>query len=84
MKIAVIGLGYVGLPLALALAKKFPGSLGFDISERRVSQLRDGIDLTREASESELQKTSLEFSSDPASLKNATLFIVTVPTPVDK
>jgi UDP-N-acetyl-D-galactosamine dehydrogenase len=83
-KIAVIGLGYVGLPLALAFARKFPDTVGFDIKESRVNALRDGRDETNETSPEELKASSLLCTSNPDDLKSATFFIVAVPTPVDK
>lgn len=84
VKIAVIGLGYVGLPLAVAFAKRFP-VLGFDINFRRVNELEAGIDSTREISNSELVAAkSLAFSSKEDDLKSCNTFIVTVPTPIDK
>ena len=82
-KIAVIGLGYVGLPVALAFARKFQGTVGFDIHKEKVEQLKKGVDRTGELSRDELTSTSLHMSSDPVSLKAATFFVVAVPTPVD-
>ena len=82
--IAVIGLGYVGLPLAAEFGKIVP-VLGFDIDVRRVSELRRGIDRTLELSGAELEKARhLIFSSDNADLSQAQIYIVTVPTPVDE
>lgn len=83
-RIAVVGLGYVGLPLALAFARKFPDVLGFDIDKARVDALRGGHDLTRETDATELGRSTLRFSADPEDLKQATFFIVAVPTPVDR
>ena len=82
-RIAVIGLGYAGLPLALALAKKFPGTVGFDNNSAKIGDLKAGIDRTGETPDGELQNSTLEFCSDPARLSDRTLFIVAVPTPVD-
>lgn len=82
-KIAVIGLGYVGLPVAMALAEAFPGTIGFDIKQSRVAELQAGRDSTREVEPDDLAKTSLTFTSDPAALKACTVFIVAVPTPID-
>lgn len=83
-KIAVIGLGYVGLALALALAKKFPGhTIGFDISQARVEALRRGHDWSNEQSTEELNRPGLVLTTDAKDLAGATFFIVTVPTPVD-
>ncbi len=82
--LAVIGLGYVGLPLALAFGKQFD-TLGYDISAARVAQLRDGIDHTREAGAHELAAaTRLRYSTDAAELRAYDVFVVTVPTPVDE
>jgi UDP-N-acetyl-D-glucosamine/UDP-N-acetyl-D-galactosamine dehydrogenase len=81
--LAVIGLGYVGLPVALALAKRFAPVYGFDISARRVAELRDGKDRTREVTEAELRETSLRLTTKPEDLREASFFIVTVPTPID-
>jgi UDP-N-acetyl-D-glucosamine/UDP-N-acetyl-D-galactosamine dehydrogenase len=81
--IAVVGLGYVGLPVALAFAKKFPGAIGFDINEKKVAQLRAGQDVTGEVSSDVLKATTLNMTADPAVLKKATFFVVAVPTPVD-
>src|SRR6266478_6234217 len=80
---AVIGLGYVGLPVALALAKKFEPVIGFDISKRRIAALQDAKDVTGEVSQADLRETRLRLSDDPDTLKEASFFIVTVPTPID-
>jgi UDP-N-acetyl-D-glucosamine/UDP-N-acetyl-D-galactosamine dehydrogenase len=80
---AVIGLGYVGLPVALALADKFAPVYGFDISERRVEELRRGRDRTREVTEAELQATRLRFTARTEDLAGVSFFVVTVPTPID-
>lgn len=82
-RIAVIGLGYVGLPVALAFARKFEDTVGFDISESRVSTLKAGCDWTGEVSESELRQSRLKLTDDPADLRGCTFFIVAVPTPID-
>ena len=83
-RIAVLGLGYVGLPLAVAFGKHFP-TLGFDIDAARVTELRRHDDHTREISDDALRAAHLlEFSSDPASLAGCNVFIVTVPTPIDE
>jgi UDP-N-acetyl-D-galactosamine dehydrogenase len=89
-KIAIIGLGYVGLPLAIEFAKKYD-VLGFDINANRISDLLKGIDYTNEANIDELNKViinvkenrGLQFSSDTDDLNTCNIFIVTVPTPVD-
>lgn len=83
-KIAVIGLGYVGLPLAVAFAKRF-SVLGFDINSSRVKELETGVDSTLEISNSELVAAeALTFSCSEVDLKSCNTFIVTVPTPIDK
>lgn len=82
-KIAVIGLGYVGLPVAVALSRKFPKVLGFDIAPHRIAALRDGVDRTGEISKDELMASGLTVSDDPDDLRGITMFIVTVPTPID-
>ena len=83
-RIAVVGLGYVGLPVALAFAKKFPGTIGFDINEPKVQALKSGIDSTGEVSGEVLKSTSLIMTSSGDDLKKATFFVVAVPTPVDQ
>jgi UDP-N-acetyl-D-galactosamine dehydrogenase len=80
---AVVGLGYVGLPVALALAKKFNVVIGFDISKPRIMALRDGRDVTGEVSEAVLRETTLRLTSDAEALREASFFVVTVPTPID-
>ncbi len=82
-RIAVIGLGYVGLPVALAFARKFEDTVGFDLSEARVSALARSEDWTGEVTEAELRESSLKLTSDPAELRGCTFFIVAVPTPID-
>jgi UDP-N-acetyl-D-galactosamine dehydrogenase len=92
-KIAIIGLGYVGLPLAIEFGKKY-SVVGFDINKNRIHELSEGKDKTNEADldglriAMELRRSSnelgLEFSSDTSHLKTCTIFIVTVPTPIDK
>jgi UDP-N-acetyl-D-galactosamine dehydrogenase len=81
-KIAVIGLGYVGLPVALAFAHKVPGTIGFDIDARRVADLSRGHDWTGETSAEEL-KAPIKLTADVADLKGVTMFVVCVPTPID-
>lgn len=90
-KIAVIGLGYVGLPLAVAFAEKY-SVVGFDVNQKRVDSLNAGIDSTLEITEEELQsrlntspgEIGLLVTNDPIHLKDCNVFIVTVPTPTDK
>src|SRR3954463_8790042 len=80
--IAVIGLGYVGLPLAAALARKFDVT-GFDIDPERIAELRDGRDRTCEVDEAELRDTPLNLADRIDDCAGADVYIVTVPTPVD-
>ena len=83
MKLAVIGLGYVGLPLAVEFGKKRE-VLGFDINPRRIAELNAGVDHTLEVEPAELKEASLlRYSSDADELAQANVFIVTVPTPID-
>lgn len=81
-KLVVVGLGYVGLPLALAFAEVCENIVGFDIFEKRVTDLQNGHDVTRETTAEELRDTRLEFSADPECLNGAKYIIVTVPTPI--
>lgn len=81
--VAVVGLGYVGLPVAVGFAPKFP-TLGFDINSSRIEELRRHHDRTNEVTEDVLKKSRIEFCADVKDLKRATVFIVTVPTPVDE
>jgi UDP-N-acetyl-D-galactosamine dehydrogenase len=82
--IAVIGLGYVGLPVALALARSFDPVFGFDISERRLEELRQGEDRTGEATAEALRTTGLRLTGTVDDLAACSFFIVTVPTPIDQ
>jgi UDP-N-acetyl-D-galactosamine dehydrogenase len=82
-KIGVIGLGYVGLPVALAFARKFEGCIGFDISEERIQELSEGIDRTKETPPRELKSSHLKFTARLDDLKGCTFLVVCVPTPVD-
>ena len=82
-KIGVIGLGYVGLPLAVEFGKKIP-TVGFDINQERVDELSSGKDRTLEVSSEDLQAANhLSYTADLAQLKQCNFFIVTVPTPID-
>lgn len=83
-RIAVAGLGYVGLAVALAFAKKFPGTVGFDVDPRRVETLRRGTDWTGEISADDLATSKLKITSDLGDLEGANFFVVTVPTPIDR
>jgi len=82
-KIAVIGLGYVGLPVAVAFARSGVPVIGFDIDRRRIDELRSGHDRTREIETGELANRMLRLENDSMHLKDADFFIVTVPTPID-
>ena len=82
MKIVVVGLGYVGLPLAVALARKFH-AIGFDIEPERISQLASNHDRTGEVSENELAASTLRVTADGSDCRGADIYIITVPTPVD-
>ncbi len=81
-RLAVVGLGYVGLPLATAFGA-CRDTLGFDIDPQRVAELREGVDRTGETGRDALHAAHLRFDSDPASLAGHDVFVVTVPTPVD-
>lgn len=82
--IAIIGLGYVGLPLAIEFGKKFK-TVGFDINQLRISQLIAGLDSTMEVTQEQLLSSNdLLFSSDPSDIKRCNFYIVTVPTPIDE
>src|SRR3546814_10566576 len=82
-RIAVIGLGYVGLPLAVALAARFDDVIGFDVNKKRVDSLAQGDDWTGEVESTVLKGSRLKVSSDPECLRNRSFFAITVPTPVD-
>lgn len=82
-RICVVGLGYVGLPLAHSFARKFPEVTGFDVSANRIAELRDGFDRTGELSAEDLAATSLKVTDDPAAIGESEIVIVAVPTPVD-
>ena len=85
--ISIIGLGYVGLPLAVAFSKKYP-VIGFDINNERIKELKKGYDRTLEVNESELkeaiEKNNMKFTSSLEDIKDANVYIITVPTPIDK
>ena len=80
--LAVVGLGYVGLPLAVAFSHHFD-VIGFDIAQARIDELKGGHDHTNEVDDARLQSASIEYTSDPAALKRAAVIIVAVPTPID-
>ena len=81
-KLAVIGLGYVGLPIALEFARKI-SVIGFDINPKRVEMMRNGIDPSNELEKEAFEGCDIKFTADLAVLKEASFFIVAVPTPVD-
>jgi UDP-N-acetyl-D-galactosamine dehydrogenase len=83
-RVGIIGLGYVGLPVALAFARKFPGTVGFDIHREKVDELRRGHDRNHEETQDTLRATTLKMTSDAPDLGGCSLFIVAVPTPVDR
>jgi UDP-N-acetyl-D-galactosamine dehydrogenase len=79
-RIAVVGLGYVGLPLAIALSRSFP-TVGYDIDAGRIAELTEGHDRTREIDAGELAATEIEMSADAGILDDRDVYIVTAPTP---
>lgn len=82
-KLAVIGLGYVGLPIALEFARKVK-VIGFDINEERVEMMRNKVDPSKELDSSEFEGCDIEFTANPDEMKEATFFVVAVPTPIDE
>lgn len=82
-RIAIIGLGYVGLPVAIAFARAFPDTVGLDINPTRVRELQAGHDRTDEVEPADLQASTLRVTADPAEIADATFYVVTVPTPID-
>ncbi|MEQ1845669.1 MAG: nucleotide sugar dehydrogenase, partial [Nitrospira sp.] len=81
--IAVVGLGYVGLPIAVAFGKIAP-VIGFDINKKKIEELRKGIDRTGEVSQNDLAATQIRYTSEPPDLKAAKFIIVAVPTPINE
>jgi UDP-N-acetyl-D-galactosamine dehydrogenase len=81
-KVAVIGLGYVGMPIAVAFAKKVD-VIGFDLNKKKIELYKDGVDITNEVGDDEIKKTSVYFTSDETKLKKAKFHIVAVPTPIN-
>jgi len=81
--VCIVGLGYVGLPLAHALAKKGYKTIGYDVSEPRIKELSGGHDSTNELSDAQLAEIDMVFTTDPASMKEADVIILAIPTPVD-
>lgn len=83
VKIGIIGLGYVGLPLAVEFSKKFP-TTGFDLKQKRIDELQAGVDITREVTDEELQQAGdLSFTTSMEALQGCNVFVVAVPTPID-
>jgi len=83
-RLAIIGLGYVGLPLAVEFGKRFP-TIGFDINNKRITELREGHDVTLEVSDQELNESVyLTYTDEVEDIKDANVYIVTVPTPIDR
>ena len=82
IKVGVIGLGYVGLPLAVSFSKKYQ-TVGFDISHERIKELENNFDRTLELSNSKLKNSKIKFFNQIESLNSIDVFIVTVPTPVN-
>jgi UDP-N-acetyl-D-glucosamine/UDP-N-acetyl-D-galactosamine dehydrogenase len=83
VRIGIVGLGYVGLPLAVAFGRRYP-TFGFDLKADRIAELEAGHDSTMETSPEELASArQLSFTSDPAGLADCNVYIVTVPTPID-
>ena len=81
--VGVIGLGYVGLPVAVAFAERFPNTVGFDIDQSRIDELNAGVDRTREVDPDRMRSSGLIVTSVPEALEGVSFFIVTVPTPID-
>ena len=83
-KIAIIGLGYVGLPLAVEFGKKF-NTIGYDINKSRIDELNDKFDSTGEITADDLESSSnLVITNDSNMIRNCNIYIITVPTPIDK
>ena len=84
LRLAVIGLGYVGLPLAVEFGKKYP-LIGFDVNTGRIEELKQGIDKTLEVTATEIKQARyVIYTANHDDLKNANCYIVTVPTPIDE
>lgn len=83
IKIGIIGLGYVGLPLAVEFGKKYP-TVGFDINQQRIDELTKGIDRTKETEKEDIElSTQLTFTTQSEQLIDCNVYIITVPTPID-
>ena len=81
--VAVVGLGYVGLPIAVAFGKH-RRTIGFDINKPKIEELKKGFDRTGEVSPADLKTTQVHYTSEPGDLKGADFIIVAVPTPIDE
>ena len=82
-KISIVGLGYVGLPLAHAFAKAGHTVVGYDINETRIADLQSGEDITSELTEKQLSEVNITYSADPSSIAESDIVILAIPTPVD-
>ena len=82
-KMVVVGLGYVGLPLAISFAKKIP-VIGFDYNQKKIELYKQGIDVTNEVGNEALKNTTMEFTADPKDIKEGDFIVVAVPTPIDE
>lgn len=82
-KICLVGLGYVGLPLAIEFSKKYDMVVGFDISEKKINALKKGIDPTLEVGDDAVKGCTIKFTLDPSEIKRCNFIIVAVPTPID-
>ncbi len=81
--LSIIGLGYVGLPVAISFAKKYQ-TIGFDINEKRISELQNGFDITKEVDREALLKSNIVFTHNPKDIEQASIHIIAVPTPIDE
>ncbi len=81
-KISLVGLGYVGMPIAVAFARK-TGVVGFDLNKKKIELYKNGIDPTNEVGDEVIRNTKVDFTADPAKLREAKFHIVAVPTPVN-
>src|SRR5699024_8672731 len=82
-KMSIIGLGYVGMPIGIAFAKKID-VIGFDVNDKKINEYKNGIDATLEVGDEAIQQTALEFTSDESKLREASFHIVAVPTPINQ
>ena len=80
--LALVGLGYVGMPIAVAFSKKI-NVIGFDLNAKKIELYKNGVDPTKEVGDAEIAKCAVDFTSDPARLKETKFIIVAVPTPVN-